>query len=87
MKLTSAQRAEIKNRIANAFGKRRTAIMDTSSEIGSSNFYGDESEPRLTRAQVLQTIQMALDNWDQPEDTDSAEWVEEVAEEIISDIL
>lgn len=87
MKLTSAQRTEIKTRIAIVFGKRRTVIMDTSSEIGTSNFYGDESKPRLTRTQVLQTIEMALDNWTQPEEKESAEWVEEIAEDIISDIL
>lgn len=87
MKLTSVQRTKIKTRIAAVFGKRRTVIMNTSSEIGSSNFYGDESEPRLTRTQLLQSIECAFNNWTQPEDMDSAVWAGKVVEDIISDIL
>jgi hypothetical protein len=87
MKLTAAQKSEIKTRIANAFDRRRIVTMNVSGKIGQTNFYGDEPEPKLNRTQVLDTIECALANWNQPEDKTDDEWADEIAEEIISDIL
>ena len=86
-KLSKAQRLDAKRRIAAAFGKRRHAAMNTSSEIGSSNFYGDDSMPKLTRTDVLELIDCAIYNWAEDENVTPEEWAESVISNIIDDIL
>jgi hypothetical protein len=87
MKLTEAQTAEITARINSAFGSRDIITMNTAGQIGQTNFYGDEAEPKLTKESVFGLIECALNNWNQPEDKDDAEWVDEIVTDIISDIL
>jgi len=87
MKLTEAQANEIAARIDSAFGSRDIITMNTSSMIGQSNFYGDESKPQFTRNCVMACIKLAIDNWYQPENETDEEWAEEVATDIINDIL
>ena len=87
MKLTEAQAAEITARINSAFGSRDIITMNTAGQIGQTNFYGDEAEPKLNKEEVFGLIECALDNWNQPEAKAAAEWAEEIATDIISDIL
>lgn len=87
MKLTEAQTAEITARINSAFGSRDIITMNTAGQIGQTNFYGDEAEPQFTREDVMNCIECALDNWNQPEDKADAEWVDGIVSDIISDIL
>lgn len=87
MKLNEAQAAEITARINSAFGSREIIEMNTAGQIGQTNFYGDGSEPKLNKAEVFGLIECALDNWNQPEGKADATWLEEIATDIISDIL
>ena len=86
MKLPHAKRIEAKRRIAAAFGKRRHAAMNTSGEIGSSNFYGDDSMPKLTRTEVLALIDCAIFNWSRDDAEDENEWMDGIVTDIINDI-
>jgi len=87
MNLTEDQATEIAIRINSAFGPRDFVVMNTASQIGQTNFYGDEIEPQCNRADVMNCIACAIDNWSQPEEKADQEWIEEIATGILNDIL
>jgi hypothetical protein len=78
---------DLKQRIAAAFGNRRTVTMNTRGPIGSANFYGDEDRPRFNRTQLFAAITCALENWNVPEEKTREDWERETVSEILADVL